>query len=251
MSSAFPAFSMIFRNPDVVWKSAVRPGSTKIVCSTLRFPVFLRGLSVFSYTKTNKEYPRPYIFCFAVNSLQNRTEINFNFLKGDATLFDGFKALNYNAIPSQAINVVADRVLNLNGAEYTAATSQVMFEGFSAGAFGGIIDGKRAVANIGINFPLSIQPEFDIHIFCWNQNEVVISKDLHYKDFEHYSLADLNATIANLQTPGFQCATTSTHALWAVFLQTAGVDMASGGNVWQHPATGKITTVVLSDLPIQ
>ncbi len=123
-------------------------------------------------------------------------------------------------------------------------TSTILFEGFAEDAFG-IVDGTLAVANIGIDFINSIQPEFNINFFCWNENEVRYSRYLHYKDFEQYDLTDdLQLDIASIFTEGFQCATTSTHALWAVFYQTAGPTRVTGGNVWQYRELGGVSTVV-------
>ncbi len=188
-----------------------------------------------------------YMFCYAIDNDISQTEIGFNYLKGDATVANGANAFNYNAIPSQALAVVGDRVLNLDGVEYTMATSQVMVEGFAE--VPGVINGTLAVANIGIDFILSEQPEFDINASCWNEDEVRFSRHLHYKDFEQYDFADdLQLSFDTIFTLGFQCATSSTNAIWAVFHQTLGA-MGYGGNVWQHPATGVATTVVLPVVP--
>ncbi len=194
-----------------------------------------------------------YLFCWVIEDALWQNEICYDKLKGDATLLDGRRAFNYNAIPSQCgmDGVVGDRVLNLDGREYTCATSQIMFEGFAEDAFG-VVDGTLAVANLDLDLIWSIQPEFDINVYCWNEDEVKFSRHLHYKDFAQYDLTDdLQLDIRSIFTPGFQCATTSTNPLWAIFYQTAGPDLAAGGNVWQHPNAGKATRVILPDAPLR
>jgi len=191
-----------------------------------------------------------FVFVFAIDDDKNKKEIQWNFLKGDALLYGGSQAFQYNAIPSQRLTTaVGDRVLNLDGVEYTRSTSQIMFEGFASGYSG--ISGILAVCNLDIDFIQSIQPQFDINFECWNQNEVAGSRHKAFKQFAQYSLyPDLNLGIAQVFTPKFQCATTSTHPLWAIFYQWVG-NLAWGGNVWQHPATGVSTAVVLPPVPLE
>ncbi len=113
------------------------------------------------------------------------------------------------------------------------------------------MDGVLVVANLDIDLVKSIQPEFDITVFCWNEDETKYSRYLHFKDFAQYDLTDdLQLDVASIFTEGFHCATSSTHPLWAVFYQTAGVVLATGGNVWQHPGTGVPTAVFLPAVPV-
>ncbi len=203
-----------------------------------------------------------YLFCWAIYDVIWQNEIDYDYLKGDATVVGRARAFNYNAIPSQKLiepdeeslpepNIFCGpRVLCLDGREYSMATSQIMFEGFAEDAFG-VVDGVLVVANLDIDFIWSKQSEFDINVFCWNEDETKFSRHLHFKDFAQYDLTDdLQLDIDSIFTEGFHCATSTTHPLWAVFYQTAGPAIATGGNVWQHPGTGVPTAVVLPPVPM-
>jgi hypothetical protein len=188
------------------------------------------------------------MFCWAIDNDKSQAEIDWDFLKGDALLYSSAgRAWQYNAIPHQGLSVVGDRVLNLDGVEYTMSTSQIMFEGFAEGFSG--IGGTLAVCNLDIDFILSIQPKFDINLECWNQNEVAGTRHLHAIVFNQYDLTDdLQLHYTQVFTPKWQCASTSTHPLWAVFFEWTG-SLAWGSNVWQHPAWGTPTRVVLPLVP--
>jgi hypothetical protein len=189
-----------------------------------------------------------FMFVWAVDNDKSRLEIDWDYLKGDAIIYGGGRAFQYNAIPHQGLAVVGDRVLNLDGNEYTMATSQVMFEGLAGNFIPGLC-GVFVVASLDIDFILSLQPEFDINFNIWNQDEVFQSRHKHFYQFYQYDLVDLQLLISQVFTPKFQAATTSTHALWAIFYQTQGV-YAWGTNVFQHPDTGVPTTVVLPPVPL-
>ena len=183
-----------------------------------------------------------YMYCFAVDSALTRLEIAYNNLKGDVVIFGGGKAFGYNMIPSQAIAVVGDRVLNQDDAEYTAPTSRIMIEGFTSGTFG--LSGTVAVANIGVDYIQSIQPEFDINWNCYNENEIWRSRHTHYIDFEQYALSG-GLNLKSSTGKVFQCtADGGGNALEAIFFQTAST-MAFGGNVWQDPNFPAPTTTIL------
>jgi hypothetical protein len=190
------------------------------------------------------------IFVWAIDGTANQNEIDFDFLIGSAILFDAAgAAAQYNAIPHQGLAVVGDRILNLDGAEYTQATSRVFFEGWTANAVGNI-NGVLAVVNLDIDFILSIQPEFDINLDVHNVWEQKFSRHLDFCQFELYGLTDLDVliTAAALNSPVFQAATTSTDAIWAVFVQDitiAAGEMDWATNVWQDPARGASAVVVL------
>lgn len=193
-----------------------------------------------------------FMFCAAVDDDLTALEIDWDFLLGDATLISPAtgKASQYNAVPHQGLAVLGDRVLNLDGVEYTMATSQVMFEGFAAGFSG--ISGTLAVANLDIDFILSLQPPFDLNLTCYNQNEVGASRHLHFTNsFAEYDLAaDLQLDIGRVFTPKFECSTSTTRPIWAVFLESVG-GLAWGTNVFQHPQTGVATRVVMPPVPLQ
>jgi hypothetical protein len=198
-------------------------------------------------------YRKGYLFCWAIDNEYDQFEKTWNYLKGDATFLSlaNARAFNYNAIahqrqPSNFNALAPDKVLALDGHEYTMGTSQIMFEGLAE--VHGVLGGTLVVANPGIDFVNSKQPEFDINVYCWNEVETKFSRHLKYKDFEQYDLTrDLQLDISKIFTLGFQCATTSTHALWAVFQQDLGRVFGWGGNVWQHPGSGVSTAVILPD----
>lgn len=196
-----------------------------------------RGLQSFNNLKG-------FMFVWAIDGAGTALEIDFDYLKGDALTFGGNgHAFMYNAIPHQGLAVVGDRVLNLDGAEYTMATSQILAEGFSAGFSG--IQGEMVVCNLDIDFIRSIQPEFDINISAWNENEQSKSKHLTFYQYEQYDIAtDLELAIGQVFTPKWHLATSSTHALWAITYQFTG-GLAWATNVFQNPAFGVPTTVVL------
>jgi hypothetical protein len=105
--------------------------------------------------------------------------------------------------------------------------------------------GTWAVCSLDIDFIHSVQPEFDINLTVWNQNEVMQSRHLHFFQFEQYDLVDdLQLHVSQVFTPKWSFASTSTRPVWAVFYQKAG-ERAWGNNVWQHPNTGVPITVIL------
>ncbi len=195
-----------------------------------------------------------YLFCFAIDNVYDQREIAYDKLKGDATLLDlgNARAFNYMAIAHQVgtVGPNGDRILNLDGSEYTMVSSQIMFEGLAE--FPGSIHGTLAVASPGIDFINSIQPAFDIHLFCWNEVETKFSRLLAFKDFEQYDLTeDLHLDIYSIFTLGWHCATTATKPLWAVFRQDLGRVYGWGGNVHQEPLAGVPAMIVLPQLPVQ
>ena len=187
-----------------------------------------------------------FMFVWAVDSNTTRLEIEWDYLLGDCLIFGGGQAFQYNAIPHQGLNVVGDRVLNMDGNEYTMATSQIMTQGFSGGFSG--ITGTFVVCNLEMDFINSLQPDFDINFNVWSQDEIFSSRHKHMYQFHQFSLDDLDLLITDVFTPKFQFAATSTHAMWCVFFETTGT-LDWGGNVWQHPNTGVATTLVLPPVP--
>lgn len=190
------------------------------------------------------------IFCWAIDSDKTKVEITHDYLIGDALIYDNAgKSFKYNAIPHQRIgDDGTDRLLSLDGVEYTMAPSQIMFEGFSAGFSG--VSGELVVASIDIDFVLSIQPEFDINFTCWNQDEKAQTRHLHFYQFEQYDLVDdLQLDRFTVGTPKFHCATSpSAYPLYAVFFQQTG-GLQWGTNVFQQPATGAPAYVQLPVVP--
>jgi hypothetical protein len=191
------------------------------------------------------------IFVWAIDGTANQNEIDFDFLIGSAILVDNAgAAAQYNAIPHQGLAVVGDRVLNLNGNEYTMATSRVFFEGFTAGAFGLPFNGILAVASLDIDFILSEQPDFDINLDVHNVWEWKFSRHVDFCQFELYSLTDvdIDLTRTSLGSNVFQAATTSTDAIYAVFVQDISLAVGEldwATNVWQDPTRTAAATVVL------
>jgi hypothetical protein len=190
-----------------------------------------------------------FLFCWAVDNEKTQAEIEWDYLKGDALVYNGTgQAFQYNAITHQGLAVVGDKVLNLDGVEYCAGPGVIYFEGFAEDVNG--ITGTLHVANLDIDFILSKQPGFDINIECWNQNEVPFSRHLHFpKDvsYTQYDLTDdLQLSLNDIFTAKFQCNTlpSLTHPVWAVFEERTG-GYAWGTNVFQEPDTGVTTAVIL------
>lgn len=195
-----------------------------------------RGLPSFDQDKG-------FLFCWAVDGVLTRLEIDHDFLKGDAIIFGGGLAFQYNAIPHQGLVVVGDRVLNLDGVEYSAAGDTILFEGFVEGFSG--INGILAVAGMDIDFVNSIQPTTNINFSCWNELEQGFSTDKAFYQFVQYDYgADLDLTLNDMFTPKFHCATTATIPLWAVTYEWTG-GLAWGTNVFQDPASVLPTAVIL------
>jgi hypothetical protein len=190
-----------------------------------------------------------FMFVWAIDGEKTRIEIDWDFLKGDVLLFSPLgSAFMYNGIPHQAIAIIGDRILQLDGAEYSMATSQVMVEGLAEELIPGL-GGKFVVCSPEIDFKASIQPEFDINLEVWNQNEVYQSRHLHFYQFYQYDLTvDLQLHIDQIFTPKWWFNTTSTNAIWAIFFQYVG-RTAWGCNVFQHPAAATPAQVILPDIP--
>jgi hypothetical protein len=183
-----------------------------------------------------------FLFLWAVGGQFTRLEIDFNFLKGDAVVFDGSKAFQYNALPHQANAIVQDRILNLDNIEYCSSASQILFEGFSAGFSG--IEGTLVVASLNIDFINSNQPAFDINFTCWNEEENGKSIHKDFFQFQQYDIRnDLQLAIGQVFTPKWHCATTTSfqpnanfptnQPLWAVFFQWTG-QLMWGTNVFHN-----------------
>jgi hypothetical protein len=188
-----------------------------------------------------------FMFVWAIDDDKARLEIEWDYLKGDCIIYGGGAAFQYNAIPHQCLAEDGDRVLNLDGVEYTMATSQVMVEGMAGNYIPGL-RGTFVVCSLEMDFINSIQPDFDINFNVWNQDEVFQSRHKHFYQFYQYDLVDLQLQIWEVFTPKFQFATTSTNALWCIFYQDLG-SMAWGTNVFQHPESGAPAVVTLPPIP--
>ncbi len=187
-----------------------------------------------------------YLFCWAIDDPASRMEIDYDFLRGDATVVNLATAssFHYNAIPSQMIRPTPDRVLHLDSKEYTAGSSRILFEGLAA--VPGAISGRLVVANPGIDFLNAQQPQFDIDLTCWNESETQYSRSVVFKDFAQYDLRhDLYLDMGTIFSLGFHCETASTHALWAVFQQNLGTVFSWGGNLWHHADAAAVTEIRL------
>jgi hypothetical protein len=189
-----------------------------------------------------------FLFVWAINTDKDRLEIEWNYLLGSAVLINGLDSFAYSPIPHQGLDVAGDRVLNLDGLEYTMATSEVVVEGFAENWPPGMT-GTWAVCSLDIDFINSIQPEFDINLGVWNQYEVYQSRHLHFYQFVQYDLyEDLQLRIDQIFTPKFCFTSTSTDAIWSIFFQVYG-PWGWGGNVWQRDGTGVPATVILPPVP--
>ena len=192
-----------------------------------------------------------FMFCWAIEDNKSQLETSHNFLLGTALLFNttSGRAWQYNAIAHQALNVSPDRALFLDGAEYTMASRQIMFQGLSGNWISGL-QGTLAVASLEYDFITSEEPRFTISLECWNQNEAPGTRYLDFIQFGQYDLSGaLQLDLDQVFTPMFQCATMSNHPLWAVFYQSVGA-LSCGGNVWRHPATGAPAMATLPPVPL-
>lgn len=198
-----------------------------------------------------------FMYCFAITGAGN--ERNFNFLKGDATLTGG-QGATYNAIPHQALAITGDRVLNLDGVEYSAATARIWFEGFTENLPPATpaVTGELAVAGIDADFPASIQVDFDANYRCWDIFELGFSRHRHVSTFaQHHLTNDLNITQAGrFGSPTFLCRLTTTqtgtgaltpvHAVFVQFGPAVGGGLTAT-NVVQDLARRATTRIVLDD----
>ena len=182
------------------------------------------------------------IYCWAIDNPIDRLEIGWDFLKGDALLYNlvDQRAFAYNAYPHQGINVVGDRILNLNGLEYCAATSRIYFEAFADG-FAGMLS-TLALANLDNNFPASIQPEVDLGFQCWNEDEQFGSRNSHMQQFIQLEMGpDLLLNQAGVGTDKFQCAVDATQTgagtrmpiIGVITGTISGLGYEWGGLVWE------------------
>jgi hypothetical protein len=191
-----------------------------------------------------------YIVIWAINNDKDQLEIRHDYMKGEGIVLHAGqgRAFRYNAIPHQSMaTLTQDRELRLTGdpadpaADYLAASETILCEGYTAGTFG--LDGILVVANLAIDFPQSIQPEFDINLGVWNADEIYSSRHVHFDQFEQYTLTELQLTLPEVNTDKFQFATsTNGNALWAVFYQYAG-PFEFGGQCFMDPA-GAVPTVI-------
>lgn len=188
-----------------------------------------------------------FMFVWAVDDRVSPMEIDYDQLMGNALVFmAGNQAWDYNAIPHQALSVVGDGILNLDGVEYAMAPGQIMAEGFSEGI---VDDGKLVICSLDIDFILSIQPEFNLNIDIWNQNEVGQSRHMHFIQFQKFDFGeDLQATLQHIFTPKWHLAVTGPNPVWAVYYQTKS-GVAVGGNVWHRGGSGVPAAVVLPPIP--
>jgi hypothetical protein len=188
-------------------------------------------------------------FCFvwAIRDPIGKLETLWNAVFGNGILIDGTRAHQYNAIPHQCIKVIPDRVLNLDGNEYTAGCSQLTAEGFAAGVVDG---GTLALCSLCIDFVDSLQPRLDINADVWNQNEVAQSRHLEFYQFESYDLeADLQLRRDQVFTAKWTLTTTTTGPIWGVYLQGKG-DLGMAANLWRHPAAVAPCRVLLPPVPL-
>jgi hypothetical protein len=213
-----------------------------------------------TYTNTpgldNWDNMKGFIVLWAVNNASDKLEIAHDRLMGEAVIYTNpappSLALQYNAIPHQALSINPDRQLQLDNSEYTASTDKIFFEGFSGGYWG--IEGILAVALLDIDFIWSIQPSDDLTLQCWDEEEDYIgSRHLPIYQFRQWPFSPrvvdggLQLDLVTVTTPKFWCVLDSELPLWAVVLQYTG-EYAWGTNVW-HDWQEAYTTIVLPDPP--
>lgn len=221
-----------------------------------------------------------FLYCFAIEAVTgtpnpptNQDEVTYNFLKGDALIFGDGKAFQYNAIPHQRLDGASDRVLNLDGQEYTRGSSRIWFEGLPEEIVlnGGDINGTLVLSSIQADFFQSIQTHFDVNYTCWNRKEQKFSRHRgSYLSFIQQDLTlDVKMNMFNIRADAFSCRADTTLStggqtdntgfeqfgaqfapgnrtpIWAVFHQSAGDGLAWGSNVWHDPNWGADAVVRL------
>jgi hypothetical protein len=204
-----------------------------------------------------------FIFCWAIeggrdaNPANDRDEIDYDFLKGDALLYDvsDQSAFAYNAYPLQYVFAVANpRTLQI-GVEYCSPTSRIYFEAFADGFAG--MSSILALVNVDNNFPASTQPELDLGFQCWNEDEQFGSRNSHMQQFIQLELGpDLLLDQAGVGTDKFQCAVDGAATNVGGVMPIIGVITGAiegtgyewGGLVWQATTPAALlapTNVVL------
>jgi hypothetical protein len=124
------------------------------------------------------------------------------------------------------------------------APGMIRCAGFAPGTVAGLA-GKLAVCTVGMDLVLSEQPEFDINISVWNQDEAYQSRHLSCYQFGEFDFVeDLQAHLGHIFTPKFQMAASSVVPLWAVPYQRLG-SASWATDVWQVPGSGVPTVIVL------
>ena len=89
------------------------------------------------------------------------------------------------------------------------------------------------------------EPEFDINVDVWNQNEVCQSRHLGFYQFERYDLfRDLQLGLSEIFTAKWHLTATSPNPMWAVYTQHEN-RAAVAAQVWQHRDAGVAVRVVL------
>jgi hypothetical protein len=190
-----------------------------------------------------------FVFCWAIdtdpaNAIPDRAEIDHDFLKGDALLYDvtDQSAFAYNAYPLQMLAAVPDRVLNIDGVEYCILPNRIYFESFADGFAG--MSSILALVNIDNDFPASVQPELDLGFQCWNEDEQFGSRNSHMQQFIQLELGpDLLLDQAGVGTDKFQCAVDAGETgvggpmpiIGVVTGTIPGTGYEWGGLVWQDP----------------
>jgi hypothetical protein len=193
-----------------------------------------------------------YLVIWAIDGPNSQLEIAHDYLKGDAIFIQGGiggRAFRYNAIPHQSIAITGDRVLGLDGIEYTMVSEKILCEGIAGGVSG--IQGTLVVANMSVDFIESEQPEFDINLGVWNEDENFSSRHVDFDQFEQYDLNDLQLNRWEIDSIKFQFATSAAgNPLWAVFFQYTGSIMF-GGQCFMDPDGAASAVITLAPVAAQ
>jgi hypothetical protein len=178
-----------------------------------------------------------FAFMWVVNNPFDRMEIDYDHLRGNAMVFDGTKAFQYNGIPHQALTINPDGQLVLDGTEYCRVPRDLAIEGFAAMELNGQeVGGKIVFCTLPSRIVPTASNPVDINIDVWNQNEATQSRKLDLNRFGRYDLTgELGLHMSQIFTPKWQLLTTSAYPVWAVFYQYWGTQRW-GGNVWKLDA---------------
>lgn len=190
---------------------------------------------------------RGFIYVWAVSNGLTGAELAWNHLVGEALIVTGGSAVQYDPIPHQAITVTGNRRLELDGTEYARPSDTVIFKGFAGNLIPGLT-AKWAVCSLDIDMLGSIQPDFDINLNVWNQDEIYQSRHLHLYQFQVYDLnIDLQLDIGSVFTAEWTFVTSSDKPIWSVLIYQVGA-RSWAVDPWQRDSSRGSTgaTVILS-----
>jgi hypothetical protein len=132
-----------------------------------------------------------FMYAYVVESIGSRLEADYDYLIGQELLFQiwpGSVTYGINAVAFEALSLVADGDLHLDGTEYEAAPSEIFFPRF----FGqnGIVAAVSKV--IFINLTGGQHFEQQANVLVWNDNEQAFSSTVYFPCWDEIYLVDVS-----------------------------------------------------------